>query len=460
LEFSILELSKLLRTRKISPIDLTKNCLARIEKLDSALNAFITVTADSALAQAHQAESEIQRGEWRGPLHGIPLALKDLIDTAGILTTAASAQFKERVPSQDADVVLRLKDAGAVLLGKQNLHEFAYGGSSVVSHYGPVRNPWNPAHISGGSSGGSAASVAAGLGYAAIGTDTAGSVREPAAFCGVVGLKPTYARVSTRGVFPLSKSLDHIGPITRTVADAAILLQTLADPAARNSADKPAIVPDYSSLLGEEPSHLRVGVPRAFFHEDLDSEVASALDQALSVIKTLTGEMREITLPVDTDRTLQMAESYAVHAEFAARSPELYQPETLRRIRSGEKISQSQMLEGQRKLEQARCEIQRVFEEVDVLVTPTVPIAAPVLAELEDQPDLLRPRELVMLRNTRPFNVWGTPAISVPCGFTKAGLPIGLQISGPHWQEARILQLAFAYEQATDWHKRRPELGS
>jgi aspartyl-tRNA(Asn)/glutamyl-tRNA(Gln) amidotransferase subunit A len=460
LEFSILELSKLLRTRKISPIDLTKNCLARIEKLDSALNAFITVTADSALAQAHQAESEIQRGEWRGPLHGIPLALKDLIDTAGILTTAASAQFKERVPSQDADVVLRLKDAGAVLLGKQNLHEFAYGGSSVVSHYGPVRNPWNPAHISGGSSGGSAASVAAGLGYAAIGTDTAGSVREPAAFCGVVGLKPTYARVSTRGVFPLSKSLDHIGPITRTVADAAILLQTLADPAARNSADKPAIVPDYSSLLGEEPSHLRVGVPRAFFHEDLDSEVASALDQALSVIKTLTGEMREITLPVDTDRTLQMAESYAVHAEFAARSPELYQPETLRRIRSGEKISQSQMLEGQRKLEQSRCEIQRVFEEVDVLVTPTVPIAAPVLAELEDQPDLLRPRELVMLRNTRPFNVWGTPAISVPCGFTKAGLPIGLQISGPHWQEARILQLAFAYEQATDWHKRRPELGS
>lgn len=460
MEFSILELSKLLRTRKISPIDLTKNCLARIEKLDSALNAFITVTADSALAQAHQAESEIQRGEWRGPLHGIPLALKDLIDTAGILTTAASAQFKERVPSQDADVVLRLKDAGAVLLGKQNLHEFAYGGSSVVSHYGPVRNPWNPAHISGGSSGGSAASVAAGLGYAAIGTDTAGSVREPAAFCGVVGLKPTYARVSTRGVFPLSKSLDHIGPITRTVADAAILLQTLADPAARNSADKPAIVPDYSSLLGEEPSHLRVGVPRAFFHEDLDSEVASALDQALSVIKTLTGEMREITLPVDTDRTLQMAESYAVHAEFAARSPELYQPETLRRIRSGEKISQSQMLEGQRKLEQSRCEIQRVFEEVDVLVTPTVPIAAPVLAELEDQPDLLRPRELVMLRNTRPFNVWGTPAISVPCGFTKAGLPIGLQISGPHWQEARILQLAFAYEQATDWHKRRPELGS
>jgi aspartyl-tRNA(Asn)/glutamyl-tRNA(Gln) amidotransferase subunit A len=460
LEFSILELSKLLRTRKISPIDLTKNCLARIEKLDSALNAFITVTADSALAQAHQAESEIQRGEWRGPLHGIPLALKDLIDTAGILTTAASAQFKERVPSQDADVVLRLKDAGAVLLGKQNLHEFAYGGSSVVSHYGPVRNPWNPAHISGGSSGGSAASVAAGLGYAAIGTDTAGSVREPAAFCGVVGLKPTYARVSTRGVFPLSKSLDHIGPITRTVADAAILLQTLADPAARNSADKPAIVPDYSSLLGEEPSHLRVGVPRAFFHEDLDSEVASALDQALSVIKTLTGEMREITLPVDTDRTLQMAESYAVHAEFAARSPELYQPETLRRIRSGEKISQSQMLEGQRKLEQSRCEIQRVFEEVDVLVTPTVPIAAPVLAELEDQPDLLRPRELVMLRNTRPFNVWGTPAISVPCGFTKAGLPIGLQISGPHWQEARILQLAFAYEQATDWHKCRPELGS
>jgi len=458
LQSSILELSGLLRSREISPVDLTKDCLARIEKLNPVLNAFITVTADSALAQARQAEAEIQRGEWRGPLHGIPLALKDLIDTAGILTTAGSALFKSRVPSEDAAVARRLKDAGAVLLGKQNLHEFAYGGSSVVSHYGPVRNPWNPAHISGGSSGGSAASVAVGLGYAAIGTDTAGSIREPAAFCGVVGLKPTYARVSASGVIPLSMSLDHVGPITRTVADAAILLQAIADPAAKDPAGNAVNIPDFSSLLGEKRNSLRVGVPRSFFYEDLDPEVASAVEQALSAIKALVDEMLEISLTVDTDRTLQQAESYAVHAEFVAHNPELYQPETLRRIRGGERISHSEILDCRRKLEQSRREIQRVFDGVDVLATPTTPIPAPVLADLEEHSDLLRPRELLMLRNTRPFNVWGIPAISIPCGFTSAGLPIGLQISGPHWQEATVLQLAYAYEQATDWHKRRRDI--
>ncbi|MGA9039410.1 MAG: amidase [Terriglobales bacterium] len=453
---SILDLSKQLQARKISPVDLTQDCLARIEKLNPVLNAFITVTADSALAQARQAEKEIQRGKWRGPLHGIPLALKDLIDTAGILTTAGSALFQDRIPSDDAEVVRGLKDAGAVLLGKQNLHEFAYGGSSVVSHYGPVRNPWNPAHIAGGSSGGSAASVAADLGYAAIGTDTAGSVREPAALCGVVGLKPTYGRVSTRGVIPLSMSLDHVGPITRTVADAAILLQTIADPTAKDEAGNTMNIPDYASSLGEKLSPLKVGVPRSFFYEDLDPEVASAVDQALSVLKTLTAEMREISLTVDADRRLQMAESYSVHAEFVARSPELYQPETLRRIRSGENISQSQVLESRAKLEQARREIKRAFEKVDVLVTPTTPIPAPILAKLEQQPAQLRPTELLLLRNTRPFNVWGIPAISIPCGFTRAGLPIGLQISASHWGEATVLQLAYAYEQATEWHKRRP----
>ncbi len=458
MQSSILELSKQLRARELSPVDLTKDCLARVEKLNPLLNAFITVTADSSLAQAHQAETEIQRGDWRGPLHGIPLAVKDLIDTAGILTTAGSAQFEKRIPREDADVVRCLRDAGAILLGKQNLHEFAYGGSSVVSQYGPVRNPWSRAHISGGSSGGSAASVAAGMGYASIGTDTAGSIREPAALCGVVGLKPTYARVSASGVFPLSMSLDHVGPITRTVADSAILLQAIADPAAKNSAGDAASIPDYFAELGRPTNRLRVGIPRSFFYEGLDSEVASAVEQAVAILESLTAETREISLTVDTDRTLQLAESYAVHAEFVARSPQLYQPETLRRIRGGESISQSQILEGRHKLEQARREIERVFEEVDVLVTPTTPIVAPALAELEKHPDQLRPAEIVMLRNTRPFNVWGIPAISVPCGFTKTGLPSGLQISGPHWGEAVILQLAHAYEQATEWHRRLPKL--
>src|SRR5271169_3192252 len=224
---SIVETGERLRKREVSPVELTKDCLAQMEKLNPILNAFITVTVESALAQARSAEAEILRGNWRGPLHGIPLALKDLIDTAGIRTTGASALFKDRVPAEDAEVVRRLEDAGAVLLGKQNLHEFAYGGSSMISYYGEVHNPWNPAHITGGSSGGSAASVAAGLGYGAIGTDTAGSVREPAALCGIVGLKPTYGRVSVRGVIPLSWSLDHVGPLAATVSDAAVVLQAI-----------------------------------------------------------------------------------------------------------------------------------------------------------------------------------------------------------------------------------------
>jgi len=455
---SILELSRPLRKGEISPVELTRDCLAKIEKLNPALNSFITVTADLALAQAREAEAEIRRGDWRGPLHGVPIALKDLIDTAGIRTTAASALFKDRIPAEDAEVVRRLKNAGAVFLGKQNLHEFAYGGSSVISYFGEVRNPWDTEFISGGSSGGSAAAVAAGMGYGAVGTDTAGSVREPAALCGVVGLKPTYGRVSLRGVIPLSWSLDHAGPITPTVADAAVMLQAIAgyDPQDQNSVE--VAEDDYLALLDLGADRIRVGIPRKFFYEDLDPEVACAVEQALGVLKSLVAEIGEIELAVPTDRTLQAAESYAYHAEFVARSPELYQAETLRRIRTGEKIFAPEVEERRRELKQVRSEISRVFEDIDVLVTPTTPIVAPALAELKESPDLLRPRELALLRNTRPFNVWGLPAISVPCGFTKADLPIGLQIAGPHWAESRVLQVAHAYQRATEWHKREPAI--
>lgn len=455
---SILELSRPLRKGEISPVELTRDCLAKIEKLNPALNSFITVTADLALAQAREAEAEIRRGDWRGPLHGVPIALKDLIDTAGIRTTAASALFKDRIPAEDAEVVRRLKNAGAVFLGKQNLHEFAYGGSSVISYFGEVRNPWDTEFISGGSSGGSAAAVAAGMGYGAVGTDTAGSVREPAALCGVVGLKPTYGRVSLRGVIPLSWSLDHAGPITPTVADAAVMLQAIAgyEPQDQNSVE--VAEDDYLALLDLGADRIRVGIPRKFFYEDLDPEVACAVEQALGVLKSLVAEIGEIELAVPTDRTLQAAESYAYHAEFVARSPELYQAETLRRIRTGEKIFAPEVEERRRELKQVRSEISRVFEDIDVLVTPTTPIVAPALAELKESPDLLRPRELALLRNTRPFNVWGLPAISVPCGFTKADLPIGLQIAGPHWAESRVLQVAHAYQRATEWHKREPAI--
>ena len=451
---SIREASVLLRSGKVSPVELTRECLTRIEKLNPVLNAFITITADSAMAEARRAETEITRGEWRGPLHGIPLALKDLIDTASIRTTAASAVFKNRVPTEDAKVAHLLKQAGAILLGKQNLHEFAYGGSSLVSYFGDVHNAWNPEHIAGGSSGGSATAVAAGMCYGAIGTDTAGSIREPASLCGVVGLKPTFGAVSTRGVIPLSQSLDHVGTIARTVEDAAIIFQAIAK--------ETDVVQGWGSAspvrIEDPPAHkLRIAVPRKFFCEELDPEVASAFEQALSVLSTMS-DISEINLEVPIDRTLQKAESYAYHYEFVRQSPELYQPETLRRIRTGEGISPEDAAQCKRELQEARKQIASVFNDVDLLITPTTPTPAPVISELKANPDLLRPRELALLRNTRPMNVWGLPAISVPCGFTQSGLPIGLQIIGPHGGESEVLQLAHAYEQATAWHQHLPNL--
>jgi aspartyl-tRNA(Asn)/glutamyl-tRNA(Gln) amidotransferase subunit A len=457
---SISELAARFRRRDVSPVEIVQESLLRIEERNAALNAFITVMSESALAEARRAEAEILRGEWRGALHGVPVALKDLIDTAGVRTTAASALYKDRVPDEDADVVRRLRQAGAVIVGKNNLHEFAYGGSSLVSYFGDVHNPWDVGRIAGGSSGGSAAAIAAGMVYAAIGTDTAGSIREPAALCGCVGLKPTYGRVSGRGVVPLSWSLDHVGPITATVEDAAVVLQAIAgyDAAGIGSADVP--VADYVSALREDVKGMRVGVARGYFFDDLDPEVAAAMDEALRVVAGLVGEVKEVRLKemgidVPIDREVQLAESWAYHAERVARSPELYQAETARRIRLGEKITAAEYIRRRRELEDARGGIRAVFAEVDVLVMPTTPMAAPAIAELKANPEALRPAELKLLRNTRPFNVWGLPAISVPCGFTERGLPIGVQIAGPHWREDLVLRLAHAYERATAWHGRR-----
>jgi aspartyl-tRNA(Asn)/glutamyl-tRNA(Gln) amidotransferase subunit A len=448
---TILELAAGLRRKEVSPLALTRACLDRIEKLNPALNAFITVMAESALVEAQAAEIEISRGEWRGPLHGIPIALKDLIDTAGTRTTAASELYQNRVPAEDAELVRRLRQAGAVILGKNNLHEFAYGGSSLVSFFGDVHNPRNAAHIAGGSSGGSAAAVLAGLCYAAVGTDTAGSIREPAALCGCVGIKPTYGRVSARGVIPLSWSLDHGGPLTRTVGDAAVVLEAIAGYDARDihSADVPAA--DYVSALRQGAKTLRLGIPRAYFYDDLDDEVGAAVAEALGVIKTLVAETREVRLEIPTDRVVQNAESYAIHAENIARTPKLYRPETLRRLRFGENISTVQYIQSRHELDRERRRAHDFFAEVDLLVTPTTPIPAPAIADLRKDPEALRPAELVLLRNTRPFNVWALPAISVPCGFTRGGLPIGLQIAGPRWREDLVLRLAHAYEQAVNF---------
>jgi aspartyl-tRNA(Asn)/glutamyl-tRNA(Gln) amidotransferase subunit A len=456
---TIQQLSLQIRNHAVSPVELTRDCLARIESLNPKLNAYITVLADSALDQARRAEQEIERGNYRGPLHGIPIGLKDILDTAGIRTTAASAQYKDRIPAEDAEVVRRLRGAGAIILGKQNLHEFAYGGSSLISFFGEVRNPWDVTRITGGSSGGSAASVAFGLGFAAIGTDTAGSIRLPAAYCGVVGLKPTYGRVSARGVVPLSWSYDHVGPITNSVYDAALMLQVLAGYDAGDPASVDLPVPDFTSRLDQLPTKLRIGVPRAFFFEDLNAEIAAAVEKTIQVFRELHAEIRdEVKLEVSTDRKLASAEAWAFHQPLVARSPELYQPATLTRIKSGENIAAADALRAARDLQASRHAIRKVFNEVDILLTPTVPIPPPSIAALLEHPENLRPQELIMLRNTRPFNVWGIPAISVPCGFTKDGLPVGLQLAAGPWREEVVLQAARAYEQSTDWHRKMPSL--
>ena len=457
-KFNLIEAAELIKTKKVSPVELTRTCLDRIEKFNPLLNAFITVTAETALSEAKAAEEEISRGQWRGPLHGIPIALKDIIETAGVKTTAASELYENKIPADDAEIVMRLRRAGAVFLGKLNLHEFAYGGSGVISHYGPVRNPWNTEHITGGSSSGSAAALAAGLCYAAIGTDTSGSIRLPAALCGIVGLKPSYGLVSVRGVIPLSWSYDHVGPMTRSVADTAALLQVIAgyDEKEIHSFEFPTV--DYVAALRQDPGRLRIGVSRENFCNDLDQEVDRAFNDALSTLNTMVAEIKEIIVPVDENRTVFKAESYVFHESYLATKADRYQPETLNRIRSGADVSSREYILKLRELQVLRRFAPTFLGEVALVVTPTCPVLPPKLSDLQSDPKSLRSRELVMLRNTRPFNVLGMPTISIPCGLSKNGLPIGMQITGAPGADGLVLSLANAFEHETDWHKLRPAL--
>jgi aspartyl-tRNA(Asn)/glutamyl-tRNA(Gln) amidotransferase subunit A len=460
IDISITEAAELLRQKQVSPVDLAGACLDRIERLNPVLNAFITVTHESAMAEARVAEDEIQRGKWRGPLHGIPVGLKDLIDTAGVLTTCGSALFAERVPTEDADVVQRLKRAGAVLIGKQNLQEFAYGGTSASSHYGAVHNPWNPKHIAGGSSGGSAAAVAAGMCFAAIGSDTGGSIREPAAFCGIVGLKATYGRVSTRGVFPLSWSLDHVGPICRNVRDAALMLEAIAgyDVLDPTSVDWPTEkYAQYANDLNSK-TDFRIGLVRQPFFEDLDPDIELAITEAVEVIRRmphLSSQVIEVLLP-SVPTAVLAPEVYAIHKDYYANSPELYRPWIRTRLAQAATADTLAYVTDRYALERVRRTINDVFAEVDLLITPTTP-AAPITIE-EASTMSPNPAGEVWLRNTRPFNAYGLPTISIPAGFTSAGLPIGLQIAGPRFGESKVLAFAHAFEQATDWHNRAPTL--
>ena len=409
----------------LTPVDLTRACLDRIERLDREYNSFITIYREQSTAAAVQLTRELQNGRWRGPLHGIPVALKDLIDVAGFPTTAASKLFLNNVAKYDAEVTRRLKAAGAVIIGKTNLHEFAYGGSGMISYFGVVRNPVNPAYITGGSSSGSAAAVAAGFCFAAIGTDTAGSIRLPAAYCGVVGLKPTYGLVSAEGVVPLALSYDHVGPITKTVEDASLVLQALSDFTPREI----------------DAKALRFGIAREYFFRDCDSEIARAVEDIANKLSA-----KEVTATVDEDRTVSSAEAFAYHRQFVAEHPERYQKETLRRIRSGENITTAAYNQKRQELDDIRHRAADLFRDIDVIIAPTVPTPPSQISELEANPDQLRPRELLMLRNTRAFNVLGCPAMSVPCGKTRAGLPIGIQLATAPEREDVLIAAAKVVE--------------
>jgi aspartyl-tRNA(Asn)/glutamyl-tRNA(Gln) amidotransferase subunit A len=473
-----------IRAKKLSPVDLTEACLDSVKTWNPKINAWITVMREKALAQAKGLADEQAAGRFRGPLHGIPIGLKDSIDTAGVRTTAASAVYEYRFPSEDAEVVRRLKAAGAVLIGKLNMHEFDAGASSAVSYWGPVRNPWNLERISGGASGGSAAAVVMANCFAALGTDSGGGIRIPASDCGVAGLKPTYGRVSLRGIVPFAWSLDHCGPLARTVEDVALVLQEIAgyDQLDIDSVDKP--VPNYVAALAAPVSQFRIGIAAQFF-DHLDDDVARAVEEALGVLNKLTKGTHEVGLPSLLHAGVS-AEIAAYHENLRGVNGGGYEPATARIFQSGPDVSKAvDYVRGWRELAMVRRTVDEdVFskQNVDLLVAPAVR-HVPALIEDELNPGGGRGSSgaapggaggggrggntdaggrsrtaIDTEANTRPFNGYGLPVISIPCGFSKEGLPIGLQIAGPLFSESSVLALAHAYQRETDWHKRRPGL--
>lgn len=445
---TLTEAAELIRSRKLSSVEVTQACLDRIERLNPTLNAFITVTDELALQQAHSADQEVAEGNWRGPLHGIPVAMKDLIDLAGLPTTAASRQLTGNVATRDSALVANLRRAGAVILGKTNLHEFAFGGSGMVSAYGPARNPWDTARITGGSSSGSAAAVASGMCVAALGTDTAGSVRIPAALCGIVGHRPSAGVWSIDGVIPLRRSFDAAGPMTRTVQDAWLMLHALSDGGGQ-------------AEIKDSVGDVRIGVARTGFFDGCDADVRQCIEQALDAIRLLTVSTLDVNLEVPIRWTDFDAEILAYHRPMMEHSPELYQPATLERLRACASISSADYEHARGALAAGRQEAAKVFDGVDVMVTPTCLVAAPEIAPLDAMTAMdLRTFEVQkLLRNTGPFSLLFWPSVSVPCGFTNKGLPVGLQISARPAADDLVLRVARAYEQATEWHKRVPDLG-
>ena len=448
--WTLAEASMALAGAKISSDELTRACLDRIRRFDPALNAFITQTEEDALTRAQQCDSERQSGRVAGPLHGIPIALKDNIDTAGLLTTAASRVFAGRIPAEDAEVTRRLKNAGMVLLGKLNLDEFAFEGTGTTSCYGPVHNPWKLDHITGGSSAGSAAALAAGLCYASVGSDDGGSVRIPGAYCGVVGFKTTYGRVSTRGVIPSAYSLDTIGPITRTVTDAALVLQVLAgfDPLDAITAN--VAVPDYLLACSAPIGGYRIGVPRDYFFERLHVDVTSRVEGAIAALRPKVKEIREVKLPQFSfvENGDYNVELYHYQKPYFDKTPELYHPWSRALLERMKKVQAVPYVETLKRIRECRRQIRGVFQEVDVLLLPTMREPAPGIAEVVNQTHQRLPS------NTSAFNRFGVPAMTIPCGLSRDGLPIGLQIVGPMWGEDRVLAVARAAEQIAEMPER------
>lgn len=464
---SIEEVAKLYRQRKLSPVELTQIVLQRIERLNPKLNAYLTFTPEIALAQAKRAESELfaPRGRKsrrdRGALHGVPISLKDNICTAGIRTTAGSKILSNFVPERDARVVTHLKEAGAVLLGKTHMHEFAYGTTTNNPHYGPARNPWNLDRVPGGSSGGSAAAVAAGLCFGSIGTDTGGSLRIPAALCGVTALKPTQGNVSDEGIIPLSPSLDCTGPLARSSRDAAILLRAVSNidtfPKGSSSA----------ASVFRKPARIRLGIPQEFFFDVLGEEVANCFDRALRDWRKLGAQMKELSIPLldeteDAGNQIAWPEATQYHREsgyFPSRATE-YGEDVRSRLETGDTISAVAYLRARELQKKFAKQLLEKMDEagVDALAVPTTPIAAPLIGEEKTQIEgKFHSTRALLLRLNRPANLAGVPAMSIPCGVTSSGLPVGFQLIGRHNSELLLLQIANFYENAHP-NLRRPLL--
>lgn len=454
----------LIRRRALSPVELTQAVLERIARTQPSMKSFITVTAQLAEKQSRQREKALSGQASRGILFGVPLSLKDLYDTKGVPTTAGSRVFAERMPRVDSTVTRRLYRSGMVLVGKTNMHEMAFGVTNINPHYGTARNPWDADRICGGSSGGSAAAVAMSLGLASMGSDTGGSIRIPAALCGVVGLKPTYGRVSLHGAMPLSWSLDHPGPIARTVEDTALMLEAVAgfDPRDPYSRRKPA--PRYRDALSQSIRGLRVGIPRTYFFDRIAPEVDGATRTAVRVLEKLGAQTVEIDLPAAVHQRaifsqIASAEAYAVHEESLATMGDQYGPDVRNRIEAGRLLLSVDYVRAQRARAVLKEQCRRAFEIADVILTPTVPLQAPKIEETSVRwGSDTEAIGSALTRFTRPFNITGLPAISVPSGFTPQGLPLAIQIVGRPFDESTVLKAAHAYEQETRWFERRPQI--